>query len=70
MWAKLVNGEKKDLAAVEAEAKAKKEAAFAARVEKEAKEMEAAKEQELRAKLSSEGRAAEFAKTNALRIAE
>jgi len=70
VWAKLVNGEKKDLAAVEAEAKAKKEAAFAARLEADAKRMEAAKEQELRAKLSSEGRAAEFAKTNALRIAE
>lgn len=70
VWAKLVNGEKKDLAAVEADAKAKKEAAEKARVEKEAKQVEAAKEQELRAKLFREGRAAEFAETNALRIAK
>jgi hypothetical protein len=70
VWAKLVNGEKKDIAMVEAEEKAKKEAAFAARVEKEAKEIEAEKEAELRAKLFREGRAAEFAKTNATRIEE
>jgi len=68
VWAKLVNGEKKDLAMVEAENKAKKEAAFAARVEQEAKRMETEKEKELRAKLIREGRSAEFAKTNALRI--
>jgi hypothetical protein len=66
VWAKLVNGEKKDIAMVEAEEKAKKEAAFAARVEKEEKEKEA----ELRAKLFREGRAAEFAKINAIRIEE
>ena len=70
VWAKLVNGEKKDLATVEAEAKAKKEAAEKARLEQEAKRVEAAKEQELRAKLMREGRATEFAKTNALRLAE
>jgi hypothetical protein len=70
VWAKLVNGEKKDIAMVEAEEKAKKEAAFAARVEKEAREKEAEKEAELRAKLFREGRAAEFAKINAIRIEE
>jgi hypothetical protein len=70
VWAKLVNGEKKDIAMVEAEEKAKKEAAFAARLEQEAKQLEAEKEAELRAKLFREGRAAEFAKTNAARIEE
>ena len=40
VWAKLVNGEKKDLATVEAEAKAKKEAAEKARLEQEAKRVE------------------------------
>ena len=70
VWAKLVNGEKKDLATVEAETKAKKEAAFAARVENEAKRVDAEKEQELRAKLIREGKETEFAKTNAARMAE
>lgn len=69
VWAKLVNGEKKDLAAVEAEAKAKKEAAAKARLEKEEKRMEAVKEQLLREKLIREGRETEFNKANAGRIA-
>jgi hypothetical protein len=70
VWAKLVNGEKKDLAAVEAEATAKKEAAKKARFEKEEKRLEAVKEQVLREKLIREGRETEFNKANALRIEE
>ena len=69
VWAKLVNGEKKDLAAVEAEAKAKQEAAAKARLEKEEKRFEAVKEQLLREKLIREGRETEFNKANAGRIA-
>jgi hypothetical protein len=69
VWAKLVNGEKKDLAAVEADAKAKKEAAEKARFEKEEKRLEAVKEQLLREKLIREGRETEFNKANAHRIA-
>ena len=69
VWAKLVNGEKKDLAAVEAEAKAKQEAAEKARIEKEEKRLEAVKEQLLREKLIREGKEAEFNKANAGRIA-
>jgi len=69
VWAKLVNGEKKDLATVEAEATAKKEAAEKARFEKEEKRLEAVKEQLLREKLIREGRETEFNKANAGRIA-
>jgi hypothetical protein len=70
VWAKLVNGEKKDLAAVQAEEKAKKEAAEFAYLENEKKIREAWQEQQLRDKLIKEGKAAEFNKMNAIRIAE
>ena len=70
VWAKLVNGEKKDIAAVQAEAKAKEEAVAKARIEKEEKRLEAIQEQKLREKLIREGKEAEFAKANAGRIAE
>ena len=70
VWAKLVNGEKKDLVAVQAEEKAKKEAAELARLEKEKKLREAWQEQQLRATLIKEGKAEEFNKMNAIRIAE
>jgi len=70
VWAKLVNGEKKDLAAVQAEEKSKKEAAELAHFEKEKKLREAWQEQQLRDKLIKEGKAAEFNKVNAIRIAE
>jgi hypothetical protein len=69
VWAKLVNGEKKDLATVEAEANAKKEADAKVRLEKEAKHLEAIKQQVLRERLIREGKEAEFAKANAERIA-
>ena len=70
VWAKLVNGEKKDIVAVQAEEKAKKEAAELARLEKEKKLREDWQELQLRATLIKEGKEAEFNKMNAIRIAE
>ena len=65
VWANLVNGVKKDLATVEAEEKAKKEAAEQARFEKNKKIIEAEQEEQLRTKLIREGRAAEFNRVKA-----